>query len=787
MSLQPLYADNSTFLADKYEQEYGMPDPSSHYPGEKPPAYYLQKMQYYYSHLAHEHGSLVYAANNYGSSRRNYKELRDYGRGLQAVNKYLQQIGYSEQEIEKFRRDNISYQPLPIWPKFRNIIFSKFYDLNLSAQVKAQNDEANLERAFIKNRMKLVRQPETRMAAPPGTLPTDQHTELQTPDDVDFMFKIGGIQLPIEIGLKDDLDKTLEASDYKEIEKMILEDLVDMAGMAIDTRLVNDKLILDYVDFARIIVRSSIYPDFRDSDVRGYTAQRKVSELLLQDEAAIRENWDQLKEAYHGHVHFTNHYLYNQNIGFREDYMNYNQWRGNYSDFGVSVVKLYWVDTENHHFVVSKRYGRSRQFEPVQADFNLSERAMRAGKELQTVPIQSLYKCNWIPGTNIIFDYGKADTVVRPGQVGAKKLVWPLTIYAAQEPSLTEKVVPHIDSINIATYKKRDVISKIPPAPRMLIFKSMIKDTVKLGDEVYTLRDIVKNYYRDGIMVVDEMEEFTLPGEEITNRKDPIRFLPSGIEGELDSIETDIAMGIDKLRQISGINEVADGSGTAPDMLKSVIQGMQTATNNALRPWLERYIQFFKNFNSSLVWIYQLYRVAGLLPSDQLYNAYGQVIRQAGPDLLRYDLGLNVVVNDQTYLEFLMQDLMSKKEMIPPKVYFTIFNAINDKDVKKAEYFLIKASAEADQLAHTRQMEVAQATAEGNKAAAIAAEQERRQTLGMELEKDIQVMMREFELNELSRQNEHGRQKDMETHKGEIQRKISVETVRANNANRLNQ
>ena len=768
----------------KYRGMYGT-DPIN--PGPKDKQYFLNKMNYFYSHLVHESGGLTYAAKNMGPSRRDFKTLRDYGRGLQSMTKYFKQVGFDNEEIQKFQNDNISWAPIPIWPKFRNLIFSKFYDLMLTHNPKAQDGRANFEREFLKNKMKLLRQQETKVATPNGTLPQDQFSDVKSPEDVDFIFQIGGIKLPIEIGLKDDIDTSLEASGFDMLQRMLIEDLVDIGGSSLDTVIRNGKIVVDYVDFARVIVRPSIYPDYRDSDVRGYVAEKKISELLMIDQPSIQAHWDQLKNAYGSGVGPYSSYVYGQGQGYRQDYARNEQQNYGFTDFGTTVVKLYWLDTDMRRFLVGKRSSGATQYEEVPADFTLSKRGERAGKYIESRAIQQLYKCSMVLGTDIIYDFGQADSIVPPGEIGVKSMVWPMQIMSAQEPSLTEKVIPFIDDIQISLLKRRDLITKMPPGPRMVVYKSMIKDGVTLGGKKYSFRDLLSMYQREGVLLLDEKDEYSLPGEDINSKKEPIKFMQTGIAEDLQLLETNIDLNIDKIRQISGVNEVADGSSGNPDMLKSMVSSLQMAANNALRPWVDLYVSFYKNVTQSLMWTYQVYRALGLIEQENNWGPYGQLYRSFGVELLRYDMGLTIEVNDKAYMDFLMQDLMSKREIIPPEIYFTIYNAINQGDLRKAEFFLIKASKEAGELAHQRQMEIAQATAQANRAAAIAAEQERRQTLATELEKTLKEEEFRAMIQDALGNSQLSRDKDFETHKSALEKDMAVAVVAENNQNRLNQ
>lgn len=760
-----------------YRAKYGQIAPGN--PGEGK-AYYLNKVQSLYSQFAHESGNLILAKLNHGPARRSNLELRDYARGLQSTERYLREAGYDNKEIEKFQSQNISHQPFPIYPKFRNIMLSKFSDLGLKPIVKAVDADADYERLLKKSKMKLLRNPET-LAHIPSQLAQDGFPEAQTEQDVDFLFESGGILLPVEVKMKDALDITAKNSGWDILEKMLGEDLIDLGGMAVDTKVVNGKILLDYVDFARVIIRPSIYPDFRDSDVRGYTTQKKVSELLMEHEEEILAHWKELKEAYEGRGHLVGSPWRFQHNGYREDYAARGSDSPNYYDFGVTVLKMYWVDREEQNFVVGRHSRGSLIFERVPADFVLSDRGRRAGKEVKSYPIQKIYQCHWIVGTNIIYGYGPADTIVREGDNGAKEQVWPMIVSAAQEPSMTEKVIPYIDDAHVAILKRRDLITKMAPGPRMLIYKNRIRDSITMGEKTYEFRDIVKMYQREGFLVMDEEDDYSMPGEGLGSKTPPVEFLPSGISEDLQIVEQSIAVSLDRIREITGINPLIDGTATKADILKTVAESMRQSANNALRPWMELYISFYKKVNESLIWRYQIKSAAGEVDLGYLpsLEGAGRPVTLTS-DITRYNLGLKVEIADAQYYQFLLQDLMAKREMITPQGYFAVFNALQDRDLKKAEYLLISFTRQAEERAHQRQLELVQAQSRSNAEAGVAVEKERQKTEMAKLQMEVEKMREEAALSEQRAITAHQRELEKIALKAKADSEGNLKVVREN-------
>jgi hypothetical protein len=321
----------------------------------------------------------------------------------------------------------------------------------------------------------------------------------------------------------------------------------------------------------------------------------------------------------------------------------------------------------------------------------------------------------------------------------------------------------------------------------MVIFKNRIQESVTMGGETYGVRDLMQMYYREGLLILDEHEEYTMPGEAAAQGR-PIEFMPSGVMEDIQIAETTIVSSLNMIRAATGINEVVDGSAGQPDLLKSVVENLKLASNNALRPWLEGYVEFYRNVASSLVWRYQCLAAEGeknlgMLPMSQ---GVSKIVR-IGPKLLDYNMNIKVEVNDSQYFQMLMEMLMQSRELIPVESYFLVYNALNQGDLRKAEMYLIKFTQLGKEEAHRKQMEIAQATANANAQAAQATEAEKQKTMQMELAMKARLYEAEYGAKDGYSAQEHLRELERIELEKQLEKEIALETTEANNANRLTQ
>jgi len=287
-------------------------------------------------------------------------------------------------------------------------------------------------------------------------------------------------------------------------------------------------------------------------------------------------------------------------------------------------------------------------------------------------------------------------------------------------------------------------------------------------------------------MVLGDKGVYDLPGENGTRQR-PIDFYETGVAEDYNLLSTRIIDKINEIRQISGVNEVADGTSTQQDMLQSVMQNLAQATNSALSPYVNLYVQGFQSLVTYIAHKYQSLVAygdieLGVLPIE------GSITKMVALDksLAKHDWGIKVIVQSREYKQMLIQKLMSKTEL-DDAAFFAVSNMIIANDLKKAQFYLSKYTEKARQLAHEQQVEIAQATAQGNANAAVATEEARRQTLELEMQFKNSTLSTEFALKEKAAISEHQRKLIEMREQNALDTVKETAVVRANNQNRLTQ
>ena len=476
-----MYKDN---VAHKKAYNKGkIPRPSNLMPSNTE-QYYLSWCKYIYGKYCADgcyigYGGLYHQGK--GGQGRSIAELRAYANGSQSVEKYKSVLDRKAPGSDKSLM-NISWDTVRILPKFTNIIMGKMDDYRFAVSTQAIDGSSNDERLNIVNKMRLQVRPEMKALREMTGVGKDSVDTmgLESEKDIITMNKMGGIRLATEIMLKDACDVTLQESGYNtSIEQQLQEDLINIGMISTHTYLekATGVVKMKYVDPEKLIVPSSSHVDFKDIQYGAYIEEMTISELrLLAPELEEKDIW-MIAKSY-ANQEANKNLARGQNTDFdsRESYYRKNGCY-QYDGFRVSVMNVNFIASEAEDRMVHSKAETLGEEVPNEAPSNV---------------IESCYRARWVIGSKYIFDYGKEYAIVK-GKNGQAQL--PLRVYTTNTPSIVERCISFVDDIHHAVYKRRNTLAKLPPGPRMVLDKSILRDSVTIGKQKYTMLDLINNKF----------------------------------------------------------------------------------------------------------------------------------------------------------------------------------------------------------------------------------------------------------------------------------------------------
>lgn len=653
---------------------------------------------------------------------RSIRELRLYARGEQPIEKYINIIDNPiNKQGKKEVYANISWENHKLLPKFLDIIMAKFEEQKFGAITHANDFKASKERTERYKIEKMLRNPAVQEFSKNVGVTPKQKTafpDIKSDRDLEMLVKMGGISLDHEIIMKDVLDSVLYNSEFSQIERMLKRDAIEIGIYADEDYIEKSTGIVKkkYVDPALLVARSSKYEDCRDIDYAGYIESKTIFQLRQESDLS-EEILYTIARKYRKHgVNAGYEHGFNDTLESLQRYFDKN---GHFphDDYKVDVLKYY---------VVSGRVG----------DFDTG---IDSPPQRDTNTIHSVYRCHYILGTEFVYDYGEEYGIVRQGAKGAKRVELPIKIWKSSKPAFVERCISFVDDIQLAILKKRNFLRKLPPGPRLFLDKSILKKKVKLGNREYDMFEMTELFMKTGIFVYESISEYA----EYGSARKPIEDSNINIYQDYELYTREILSSVDMIRQVTGINPVTDGTSTNEDMLKSVQEGLMSASNSALKPTFDDFRLFLERDLRYTNKKFQLSVLNGDIKIEfQPYLSKTIKTVNVTKQIADYDYGIHLMLLPTGLQKQEMMMSLNQKELndqISVADAFFAKSLIEQNDYKKFQIFIAEAVERREKEKHQMAMQVQAAQGDANAKAAVTTEEEKRKTINLEKQWDLKI------------------------------------------------
>lgn len=781
-----LYVGTEDFQKGFKKGEYKIPTEMD--PNRMDKDYYLAWARYVWSQYVSDRTLLPFGG--YLPSGRSMEEVRAYALGKQDKSIYMDILDDCDPNKNEGYL-NINWDNVQILTKFRDLVRGKMITMDFDVVTTAIDETSTKERMEQMNMMKLLTNPAImEVFAATGVMPSNVKLPpgLETPEDIEMYNKMGGLRLSQELMIQDAIEVTNYESRWDTLRGQLAENIIDFNIYSTITYVEKTTGIVkkDIIDPKELVCRPSKYQDHRDIDFAGRVKSKTIQEIRLESDLT-EEALYKIARLYKGR--FGN----SAEIGDFSEYDYQNTSRNKlggvvgggdtlrlYDNFSVHVLEFYFIGKEAEKYIMGFHNDGNFIYDQVDLQAELDKKASKKGKEMDVKTIEYVYRCQWIVGTEYVFDCEKETEVVRQGYDGCRRAILPITIYSDRTPSLMERCIPYVDDIQLAVLKKRNVLAKMPPGPRWAVDKSLMEDSIMIGQTQYTILDMIELFPKTGIFVYESRGEWE-DSEMSGSNRPPIMPMPAGVAEDIQILMNDFAFNVELLRQVTGISEVTDGTSDQRDMLVKVMEGLQAAANNSLRPHFQVYYGGYQNDCQ-----YTAYKWKSALVSGDIKSAYipigDNIIKPVllTKDLYNYDMGIKVLLKPtQEDKQLLLQQLFQDKEnnKISPGDYYVAYNMIQAGDLKKAQLFLAKASERWMMRLQQMEIEKMNAQAQGNAQAAVVSEQARMQTEQVKIQGEKEKLILEYELRKQENAQLHGYK--MEEITREVQSKTDGDMAKA--------
>jgi len=497
------------------------------------------------------------------ANRDNFHRLRLYARGEQSIQKYKDELSING-DLSYL---NIDWKPVPIIPKFVDIVVNGINDRLYEIKAYSQDQLAISKRSeYVNNLLSDMYAYDYKKSFKEelgvNLFTVNEENIPNNQEELDLHMQLNYKQ-SIEIAEEEAINNVFDHNKYDLIKKRLDYDLA-VIGIATNKTIFNtsEGIKVEYVDPADIIYSYTDSPYFDDIYYVGEIRKVSIVELKKQFPQLTNEDINEIEGI--GNTSLMYNKAYNPAESTDKNIVHVLYFE--YKTFQNQVYKI--KETASG---AEKAIKKDDRFNPPKDDRSRFEKTERS--------IEVLYSGIKIIGLNKILKWELAENMTRPKSDTTKvnmsyNIVAP-RMYRGKIESLVSRMTSFADMIQLTHLKLQQVLSRMVPDGVYLDADGIAE--IDLGNGTnYNPQEALNMYFQTGSVIGRSM---TQDGE-FNNGKMPIQELQSsGSNAKIASLINSYNYYMQMLRDVSGLNEARDGS--MPDANALVgLQKLAAANSN---------------------------------------------------------------------------------------------------------------------------------------------------------------------------------------------------------------
>ena len=337
------------------------------------------------------------------------------------------------------------------------------------------------------------------------------------------------------------------------------------------------KIKYKYADLKDVAMQYSKETDFDDVDWAGLFTYptisnlRQVKDWIVNVKTGEKITEKDLKEIAGKYIDYMDNVDEAEwNHGLKEEIK---ESVSEYNGFKVCVLKTWWIDVDNDKKIEYTKVNGKKRYYPYSEE--TAEKYSGKRVKVKNVRSRKLYQCNWIVGTDFIYDFGLMPNQPRPTHTRPKI---PLVGVKLGEKSIVHTLKEVCDNYQIAWLRIQNILSKAAQNGYAVNISQLVN--ISDGNKSFDPLKIVQMWREEGLIFYESYNN----GVGIGGDPIPIHLVEGGLgqmmQEEIFVMNNAIAM----IEVLTGISPIALGAtpsddapvGTSQMSFKSTINSLQT-------------------------------------------------------------------------------------------------------------------------------------------------------------------------------------------------------------------
>ena len=691
--------------------------------------------------------------NKHNNGVNNFHSLRLYARGEQSVQKYKDELSING-DLSYL---NLDWKPVPIISKFVDIVVNgvaeRLYDIKAYSQDAAGVSKRTAYMEAILKDMKLESFDTSTKELLNINLAKTPKEKLPASEEELALHMQLNYKQAVEIAEEQAINVLLEGSRYELIKKRFFYDLTVIGIGAVKTTYnTSEGAKVEYVDPANLIYSHTDSPYFEDIYYVGEVKSIPINELAKEFPFLEQEDLEDIKSKN----------TRNGRYGSTGDDADTNK---------VDVLYFNYKTYMNEVYKIKETGSGADKVIPRNDEFNPPESEDANFSKLQR-SIECLYDGAIILGTDKLLKWEMAKNMMRSDSDYTKvKMNYAIVaprMYEGRIDSLVNRVTGFADMIQLTHLKIQQILSRMVPDGVYLDADGLAE--IDLGNGTnYNPQEALNMFFQTGSVIG---RSYTQDGDQNLG-KTPIQEISNGggVGGKLQSLIGNYNYYLQMIRDVTGLNEAADGSTPDAKSLVGVQKIAAANSNTATRHILQSGLYLtaeacealslrisdileYSPTKDAFIQAIGVHNVATLKEMSELHLSDFGIFLELAPDEEEKQLLENNIQASITQGAIDLEDAIDLRNIRNLKLANQMLKIVRKKkaEAKAAEAESLaktqgESNAQAAQAAAQAETQKAQAIHELNIALEEAKSQFKSRQMNEEAEIKKELMQMEFEIN----------------------------------------